>query len=168
MHYYWMFSFTIFLASKLWFKIILKSDFFRIFAFMMQIFVDEAGRGPLGGPLFVGLIVKKEEIDWGQYPLFQDSKKLTLIKREKAYSQIQDLIVDERIIGITAQIGAEVIDRYGLTRALHLAVIKGVYQIFCSFFQKKIETMLSYSQVSRFLREYRRQFELVIDGKHDF
>jgi ribonuclease HII len=63
--------------------------------------VDEAGRGPLAGPVVAGAVIVrdfhfKERID--------DSKKLTAKKREKAYHEIFEKcnvgigIVDEKII----------------------------------------------------------------------
>ena len=63
--------------------------------------VDEAGRGPLAGPVVAGAVIVrdfhfKERID--------DSKKLTAKKREKAYREIFKKcdvgigIVDEKII----------------------------------------------------------------------
>lgn len=63
--------------------------------------VDEAGRGPLAGPVVAGAVILKdfdfkEDID--------DSKKLTPKKREKAYLEITEKcfvgvgIVDEKVI----------------------------------------------------------------------
>ncbi|MBI5124166.1 MAG: ribonuclease HII, partial [Candidatus Omnitrophica bacterium] len=55
--------------------------------------VDEAGRGPLAGPVVAGAVILKsfrfkERID--------DSKKLTARKREKAYREI----LEKSIVGI--------------------------------------------------------------------
>ena len=63
--------------------------------------VDEAGRGPLAGPVVAGAVILKdlkfkEKVD--------DSKKLSAKKREKAYSEIMKKafvgigIVDEKVI----------------------------------------------------------------------
>lgn len=64
--------------------------------------IDEAGRGPLAGPVVVsGVIMKKNS----QIEGVRDSKKLTFNKREELYQQILDSalhyeiqVIDETII----------------------------------------------------------------------
>lgn len=47
--------------------------------------IDEAGRGPLAGPVVVGVVImKKDSFIEG----INDSKKITENKREKLYEQI--------------------------------------------------------------------------------
>jgi ribonuclease HII len=63
--------------------------------------VDEAGRGPLAGPVVAGAVIIK---DFGFKERIDDSKKLTASKREKAYREILTKsvvgigIVDEKMI----------------------------------------------------------------------
>ncbi|MDP2928586.1 MAG: ribonuclease HII [Candidatus Omnitrophota bacterium] len=63
--------------------------------------VDEAGRGPLAGPVVAGAVIVK---DFHFKERIDDSKKLTAKKREKAYREIFEKcdvgigIVDEKII----------------------------------------------------------------------
>ncbi|MBI5144095.1 MAG: ribonuclease HII [Candidatus Omnitrophica bacterium] len=63
--------------------------------------VDEAGRGPLAGPVVAGAVILKE---FSFKEEINDSKKLTPLKREKAYKEILEKsivgigIVDEKII----------------------------------------------------------------------
>ncbi|MCB2183854.1 MAG: ribonuclease HII [Desulfobulbaceae bacterium] len=50
--------------------------------------VDEAGRGPLAGPVVAGSVVLPLDCD---YSPFLDSKKLTAKKREKLFATLNDL-----------------------------------------------------------------------------
>jgi len=49
--------------------------------------VDEAGRGPLAGPVVSGAVILPEDFD---VPGINDSKKLTPRKRDKLYDQIRE------------------------------------------------------------------------------
>ncbi len=49
--------------------------------------VDEAGRGPLAGPVVAGCVVLPADCD---YSRFQDSKKLTARRREKRFAELHD------------------------------------------------------------------------------
>lgn len=58
----------------------------------MKIYFDEAGRGPLFGPLYIGLVVSKvSRKALAKYELFQDSKKLSPHKRQLAFDLIRTL-----------------------------------------------------------------------------
>jgi ribonuclease HII len=53
----------------------------------MEIGIDEAGRGPLAGPVWVGVaVILNKEIDLSP---FGDSKTMTERQREAAYDLIQ-------------------------------------------------------------------------------
>ena len=65
--------------------------------------IDEAGRGPLAGPVVVaGVIMPKDSMIEG----VNDSKKVSEKKREKLY----DLILEEAISYSVAVIGQDCID----------------------------------------------------------
>ena len=49
--------------------------------------LDEAGRGPLAGPVVAGCVVLPEDCD---YSRFQDSKKLTAHRRQKRFAELHD------------------------------------------------------------------------------
>jgi ribonuclease HII len=51
----------------------------------LRFFVDEAGRGPLAGPVFVGLVIPLRKFDTS---IFQDSKQLSEKQREVCYAKI--------------------------------------------------------------------------------
>lgn len=72
--------------------------------------IDEAGRGPLAGPVVVaGVIMPQDSMIEG----VNDSKKVSEKKREKLY----DLILDEAISYSVAIIGQDVIDDINILQA---------------------------------------------------
>ena len=84
--------------------------------------IDEAGRGPLAGPVVVGaVIMPKESFIEG----INDSKKVSEKKRERLYDQI----VEEAIsygIGIVNQ---EEIDNINILNATKLALTKAISEM---------------------------------------
>ena len=72
--------------------------------------IDEAGRGPLAGPVVVaGVIMPKDSMIEG----VNDSKKVSEKKREKLY----DVILEEAISYSVAIIGQDVIDEINILNA---------------------------------------------------
>ena len=72
--------------------------------------IDEAGRGPLAGPVVIaGVIMPQDSMIEG----VNDSKKVTEKRREKLY----DLILDEAISYSVAIIGQDVIDEMNILSA---------------------------------------------------
>lgn len=81
--------------------------------------IDEAGRGPLAGPVVIaGVIMPKDSMIEG----INDSKKVSEKKREKLY----DLIIEEAISYSVAIIGQDVIDEINILNATKNGVTKVV------------------------------------------
>lgn len=81
--------------------------------------IDEAGRGPLAGPVVVaGVIMPKDSMIEG----VNDSKKVSEKKREKLY----DLIIEEAISYSVAIIGQDVIDDINILNATKQGVAEVV------------------------------------------
>ena len=78
--------------------------------------IDEAGRGPLAGPVVAAAVILPEGYE---LPGLNDSKKLTAKKREQLYSA---LMVDERVQKCIAQATVQEIDELNILRATHLAM----------------------------------------------
>lgn len=79
--------------------------------------VDEAGRGPLAGPVVVAAVI----LPHGLYlPKLNDSKKLS----EKVRSELFDLIREKAIAYKTAIIGEKTIDRVNI----YQATVNGMYE----------------------------------------
>ncbi len=84
--------------------------------------IDEAGRGPLAGPVVVaGVIMPKDSMIEG----VNDSKKVTEKRREKLY----DLILEEAISYSVAIIGQDVIDEINILNATKQGVTKVVEEL---------------------------------------
>jgi ribonuclease HII len=87
-----------------------------------EIGIDEAGRGPLWGPMMAAAVLWPIESTWTKdhrdlLPNIKDSKKISAKKREKLAEQIE-LCCTGYGIGI---VSAEEIDTLGATRANQLA-----------------------------------------------
>ena len=84
--------------------------------------IDEAGRGPLAGPVVVaGVIMPEDSMIEG----VNDSKKVSEKKREKLY----DLILEEAISYSVAIIGQDVIDEINILNATKQGVTSVVEEL---------------------------------------
>jgi len=72
--------------------------------------LDEAGRGPLAGPVVAAAVILPEEVD---LPGVRDSKKMSPSAREKAFKLINRKALGVRI----AVISQRYIDRYNILNA---------------------------------------------------
>jgi ribonuclease HII len=78
--------------------------------------VDEAGRGPLAGPVVVGAVILPTDC---RLTGLDDSKKLTVEQREELY-----ICIKEKAVAVShAVIGVEDIDRINI----YQATVKGMY-----------------------------------------
>lgn len=141
----------------------------------MQLFIDEAWRGPLAWPLYIWMVKKIKNPDqFKGNPLFTDSKKLSPTKRLLAYQAIQTAIKNWEIEARTENISANLIDQYGITRALNLAISKGLFH-FITKEQKKKKIRINkpfYPRVKENIQtrenKHKENIKLIIDGKTDF
>lgn len=77
--------------------------------------VDEAGRGPLAGPLVLAVFVAPRRLGARLFTGIRDSKKLTPMAREKWYLRFKN---DPRVFFCSAVVGPHAIDRWGITRSI--------------------------------------------------
>lgn len=84
--------------------------------------VDEAGRGPLAGPVVAAAVIINEYLD--DFIQINDSKKLTEKKREKLY----DIIMLNCIVGIGEATVAE-IEEINILNATFLAMKRAVLNL---------------------------------------
>jgi ribonuclease HII len=80
--------------------------------------IDEAGRGPLAGPVAAAAVVLPEDysLEW-----LDDSKKLTAARREKVY---EVLTTDPRVEWSLAYAEVEEIEEVNILRATHAAMAR--------------------------------------------
>lgn len=83
--------------------------------------VDEAGRGPLAGPVSVGVVKVPTDFDWSLIPGVGDSKQIKPAKREILFRQAQDLRYHRQLDFAVAMVGSSVIDEKGIVYAIKLA-----------------------------------------------
>ena len=83
---------------------------------------DEAGRGPLAGPVFAAAVILPEDTD---IPGLNDSKKLTEKQRDKLFDTIKELAVDYAI----APASVEEIEEINILNASMLAMKRAIEQL---------------------------------------
>ena len=89
--------------------------------------VDEAGRGPLAGPVSVGVAAVPEGFDVAKEFLgVADSKKLSEKKREKIFQMLTARAVQGDVRFVVEFESAETIDREGIATAVRRALWRGV------------------------------------------
>ena len=125
--------------------------------------IDEVGRGPLAGPVTVGVVVCESKLytklkkDKHLPPLGKDSKKLTPESRQK-YAQylksLQQLIMSKTVFDIAVvHVSNKVIDEKGISWAIKHAMQKGLNRCIKKF-----------SQVSTSFSFDKEQFQILLDG----
>lgn len=82
--------------------------------------VDEAGRGPLAGPVVAAAVVLPPEFDG---PGLDDSKKLTPGRREALHAALTS---HPDVVWAEARAEVEEIDRLNILRATHLAMARAL------------------------------------------
>ena len=83
--------------------------------------VDEAGRGPLAGPVTVAAVVLPPDVD--ELPGVFDSKQLSATEREELFAELHAV---KNILISVASASVEEIDRLNILRATHLAMRRAV------------------------------------------
>src|ERR1700743_3669330 len=78
--------------------------------------IDEAGRGPLAGPVVAAAVILPERF---RHKTLNDSKRLTQLQRERIYDE---LIAHTEIHWSVSVVEVEEIDRINILRATHEAM----------------------------------------------
>lgn len=93
--------------------------------------IDEVGRGPLAGPVAVGIVVVEKQnyqnlIKQGIFEAGKDSKKLTAKKRLEYFNKITELKTKDVLnFGVFFE-SNKIIDQIGIVPAINLAIKKGL------------------------------------------
>lgn len=92
--------------------------------------VDEAGRGPLAGPVAVGVVAIEQGYDLlAVFPGLNDSKKLSEKKREALFEKLQEEIRAGNVRASVTLSSAGMIDGKGIAHAIRNGVSKGVTKL---------------------------------------
>ena len=81
--------------------------------------IDEAGRGPLAGPVVAAAVIFPSQVN---IQGLNDSKKLSTKKREELFPKIQEISVSYGV----AVVGQKVIDKINILQAARLAMKQAV------------------------------------------
>lgn len=103
-----------------------EQDFFNL-GYKLIGGVDEAGRGPLAGPVVAACVVidKNFRIDSEELALVADSKKLTAKKREKLFS-----IIKEKALAVEIGLADNTeIDKINILQASFLAMRRAIRKL---------------------------------------
>jgi len=131
---------------------------------MIEVGVDEAGRGCLWGPLYAAAVIWPPEEEWLDEhheiaPQIRDSKKLSAKKRKSISEAIQALAIDVGIGIVTPQ----EIDSFGMTIANKLAFTRAIDQLQVPPDRVLLDGILSLNSEDLQTRNIRSQ-ETIIDG----
>lgn len=96
---------------------------------MYLVGVDEAGRGPLAGPVAVGVIAVEDTFDFSIFPKLNDSKKLSEKRREDIFHILQEEMKAGRVRAVVQLVPATLIDSGGIAPAVRNAVARGVEKL---------------------------------------
>lgn len=88
--------------------------------------VDEAGRGPLAGPVMAAAVILPAAY---AHTILNDSKQLTERRRDALYAELK---ADARVLISSALASVEEIERLNILRASHLAMERAVRGLPCA------------------------------------
>lgn len=92
--------------------------------------VDEAGRGPIAGPVAVGTVCVKEGFDiLAAFPGLNDSKKLTEKRREMLFELLLERVAAGDATYHVELVGHDVIDEKGIVPAVRRGVERGIAKL---------------------------------------
>lgn len=97
---------------------------------MLVLGVDEAGRGPLAGPVAVGVVAVNVGYDiLAAFPGLNDSKKLSEKRREILFKTLQEEMKAGNVKAIVCLSSARMIDDKGIAYAVRHALDRGVRKL---------------------------------------
>src|SRR3989344_6162712 len=88
--------------------------------------IDEAGRGPLAGPVAVGAVMGPIDFDWSVLEGVRDSKKLPEKKREGFFARAAELQESQTLRFAVSTSSAAYIDKYGIVPAIKRALAEAL------------------------------------------
>jgi len=103
--------------------------------------IDEAGRGPLAGPVSVGAVAasfRRPPLTF--FPYIRDSKQLSAQKRRAIYSELQKAQARGELAFSCSFVGAATIDKKGISYAIRLAIKRTLKKLHST--EKQIRILL--------------------------
>jgi len=84
--------------------------------------IDEAGRGPLAGPVSVGAVVVSSKKAPEIFALARDSKQISAEQREIIFKKIKEVKQSGELDYAVALVSSKIIDQKGIVPAIRLAI----------------------------------------------
>lgn len=104
--------------------------------------VDEAGRGPLAGPVSVGVFKAPKNLKNKLIKILggkiKDSKKLSPNQRYTIYRTLFELRKEKRVDFVVSHISNKVIDKIGISKAVQVGINKGLEKLEIKNYKLKI------------------------------
>ena len=91
--------------------------------------IDEAGRGPLAGPLAVGVVCSQEKPLPHLPKKLKDSKQLSAVEREAWFLKIKAWQKKGILNYKVALVSAGIIDRVGIVQAIKYGIYRGIKRL---------------------------------------
>src|SRR3989338_3797670 len=91
--------------------------------------IDEAGRGPLAGPVAVGAGIVAQDFDFALVARIKDSKMLTPLMRDEWYARLEALRDKGALRFAVGFSSAETIDKRGIVPAIFSALKRTLTQL---------------------------------------
>lgn len=91
--------------------------------------IDEAGRGPLAGPVTVGVVCVRPDFNWDTLAGVDDSKKLTAQKREEVYTQACAMRTQRQLAFSVGFTSSTLIDKIGIVPAVNRAMRNALHEV---------------------------------------
>lgn len=91
--------------------------------------IDEAGRGPLAGPVAVGVVKVARDFDWNLIEGVGDSKQISAKKRGVIFHRAKALKEEGKLDFVVTLVAASVIDKKGIARAIALAIARAIKRL---------------------------------------
>ena len=91
--------------------------------------IDEAGRGPLAGPVSVGVVKIPTDFDWSLIPGVNDSKKISEKKRDAVFELTNELVKQGLLSYSVKLVSANSIDNKGIVSAIKRAIESAIEEL---------------------------------------
>ena len=99
--------------------------------------IDEAGRGPLAGPVAVGAVLIPSHFDWKTLEGVKDSKQLRPQVRERIFHEMQELKRMGKLHFAVAFSSHAIIDRKGIIPAIRSALKRTLVELAREFLENR-------------------------------
>ena len=91
--------------------------------------IDEVGRGPLAGPVGVGVVIVSGNFDWSLIEGVGDSKKVTVKNREAIFRQAESLKQACQLDYAVSLVDSSTIDKIGIVPAINQAMTTALKEV---------------------------------------